>query len=129
MSKYITTYVDKYGNTSIGQFICKCNVEQKENGLIDHIFLEPQSVKERWPSTYYGLYKIPDNLASKYSIGFYTYHSHFKILEELGLTNNLDSNTRIYLENLKTKDNNCHTWYSNGSKVKKGMNGLQQELY
>ena len=128
--KCIATYIDKYGHTSFGNFIAMCMIIETPSGVIKYIICEPKSLKKRLSSTYYNLKKLPDDIANKYPIGYYTVGSHYKILKEARYVNGIE-NTKFYEKQAEnpTYDIRRNTWYSRGYKLKGTITDTQQELY
>jgi len=127
--KCISRYVDGYGNTGIGNIIALC-VIKKDGVMDDYQIVEPQSLKERWSSTYYDFYPLPEYLATQFPVGFYTTGSHYKISKMAGYANFIKE--KKYYDTLVDKpdrDSRTTTWYSKGLKIKEGISKDQTHLY
>ena len=129
--KCISRYCDEYGNTGIGNIVAIC-INKKDDAMNTDRYqiVKPQSLKEKWPSTLYDFYQLPEDLAAKLPVGFYTTGSHYKISKMAGFTNFIKSTK--YFDTLVDKpdsDSRNHTWYSNGLLIKKGISEDQTHLY
>lgn len=127
--KCISRYVDGYGNTGIGNIIALCIIK-KDGVMDDYQIVEPQSLKERWSSTYYDFYPLPEDLATKFPVGYYTTGSHYKISKMAGYANLIKK--KKYYDTLVDKpdsDSRTTTWYSKGLKIKEGISKDQTHLY
>ena len=96
----------------------------------DYQIVEPQSLKERWSSTYYDFYPLPEDLAAKFPVGYYTTGSHYKISKMAGYANFIKE--KKYYDTLVDKpdsDFRTNTLYSKGLKIKEGISKDQTHLY
>lgn len=129
--KCISRYVDGYVNTGIGNIIALCIIK-KDGVMDDYQIVEPQSLKERWSSTYYDFYPLPESLVKKFPVGYYTTGSHYKISKMSGYTNCLEKKTKLYYGTLfdnPDSDSRTTTWYSKGLKIKEDISKDQTHLY
>ena len=124
MSKYITNYVDKYGNMGYGRVVI---LGEEENGHIK--IISPIDFKNRWSSICISsVTKIPSSM--NLEIGFYSKNTHYEIMNVLGKTNYLCSSTKKYLNELKNdSDSKIYTWYSDGYNIKEDISYQQERLF
>ena len=129
--KCVTIYVDSYANTGMGKIVATCIVEKKmDNGLTHYKIVEPVSLKNRWSSSYYDFKVLPNHLADKYPVGFYTTGTHYKINRDAGFADRIKNKEyHEQLINNPNYDNRTHTWYSNGLQLLEGISDTQTHLY
>ena len=122
MTKYITNYIDEYGNTKYGKIVFLGN--KCDNNTIE--IIKPISFQNK-------LFLIDTNIVTElpYSnnirVGFYSTKTHYNILNQLGKTEYLIPSAIRYLEESdQFTDMNTETWYSNGCHIKNNINETQQ---
>ena len=122
MTKYITNYIDEYGNTKYGKIVFLGN--KCDNNTIE--IIKPISFQNK-------LSLIDTNIVTElpYSnniiVGFYSTKTHYNILNQLGKTEYLIPSAIRYLEESdQFTDKKTETWYSNGSHIKNNINETQQ---
>lgn len=132
MKKAIIRYGDCYGNT--GMPLAILFVKEGRTFFNDFAWdvVEPIAYREHTTQFFLNgvakLFILPDDAPEK--IGLYSSATYYQIMKKYGLTTHLDTKEAEFLEKLiREDDKNVHCTFSDGLKIKKPVEFMQEELF